>query len=413
MHSLIGIGAKVAVMTRSTPLRRQLGRIRQRVTGADLEALRTQVAELSGELSTVSAQLIQAGTTEVPEVDVAIISDFRLPGGTTASIAEEARAQSAAGLSTALVHTQSAVTTTATGFSRHILGVLGLPGVHVVSSRAALHARLVIVRHPYVMETCATEFPRLRADQVVLVANHPAVDADGVWQYDMLGADAAARDIFGKPAEWAPISPVVRASIAEQGAAAIRMAEQDWVNVFGQELVTTPRSGFVAERPVIGRHSRPQKEKWPDTAEAILSAYPEDPRYSVEILGGADIPGQILGRIPQAWSVTPFGAEDPADFLQRIDFWVYAHHPKWREAFGRAVMEALAAGCLVVLPGYLREIFGNAALYAEPDEVRDLVDQYWQDREGFLEQTRRGQQFAIDHGPGRHVERLRWRGVTP
>jgi glycosyltransferase involved in cell wall biosynthesis len=206
---------------------------------------------------------------------------------------------------------------------------------------------------------------------------------------------------------------VVRASVAEQGVAAIRMAEQDWVTVFGQELVTTPRSGFVADRPVIGRHSRPQKEKWPDTPEAILSAYPDDPRYRVEILGGADIPGQILGRIPQAWSVTPFGAEAPADFLQRIDFWVYAHHPKWREAFGRAIMEALAAGCLVVLPGYLREIFGNAALYAEPYEVRDLVDQYWQDREGFLEQTRRGQQFAIDHGPGRHVERLRWRGVTP
>lgn len=76
-------------------------------------------------------------------------------------------------------------------------------------------------------------------------------------------------------------------------------------------------------------------------------------------------------------------------------------------------MEALAAGCLVVLPHYLREIFGDAAVYAEPGEVKGLIDQYWMDHEAFLAQSRQGQQFAVDHGPGRHVERLRWLGVTP
>lgn len=413
MHSLIGIGAKVAVMTSSTQWRRRLGRLRQRVTGADLEALRTQVAELSGELSTVSAQLSRTGPEQVREVDVAIVSDFRLPGGTTASIAEETRAQSAAGISTALIHAQSQITTTVTGFSQHIMGVADLPRVHIVSARAALHARLVIVRHPTVIQTSATAFPRLTADQVVLVANHPAVDADGTWQYDVAAADAAAQRFFHQVPEWAPISPVVRASITEQPAPEVRLAEQDWVNVFGRELVTTPRTGFVADRPVIGRHSRPQKEKWPDTAEAILSAYPEDPTYRVEVLGGADVPGEILGRIPQAWSVAPFGAEAPADFLQRIDFWVYAHHPQWREAYGRAIMEALAAGCLVVLPEYLQEIYGDAACYAEPSEIKAVVDRFWRNPQAFVEQSRRGQQFAVDHGPGRHLERLRWRGVTP
>lgn len=403
----------MALMNRTTDLRRTLGRLRRRVTGAEREALHTQVAELSGEVSTLAAQLQRAGQEPVRRVDVAILSDFRLRGGTTASIAEEVRAQSAAGLSTALIHAQSAVTTTVTGFSRHIQSVMGLPGVHIVSPRAELDAALLVIRHPTVIGTSAARFGKISVGQLVIVANHPAIDAEGTWHYSVRDVDDKAFEKFGVQPEWAPISPVVRTSLLAQKQPELNIAEQNWANIFGQEVVTTPRTGFVTERPVIGRHSRPEKEKWPATAHDILAAYPENSHYQVEVLGGASVPEEILGEVPSAWHVQPFGAEAPSEFLQRIDFWVYMHHPGWREAFGRAIMEALAAGCLVVLPRYLEEIFGDAAVYAEPGEVKGLIDQYWMDREAFLQQSRRGQQFAVDHGPGRHLERLRWLGVTP
>lgn len=412
MHSLIAAGDKLAMMNRTTNLRRALGRLRRRVSGAEQSALLTQVAELAGEVSTLAARLDQAGQTPPEHVDVVIISDFRLPGGTTASIAEEVRAQSAAGIRTALIHTQSAVTSTAAGFSRHIRRVLGLSGVTIVSPRATLHARLLVIRHPRVIETAAAQFSGITAEEVVIVANHPAVDAEGNRQYGVAEATAAARRLFDVEPEWAPISPVVRSSIGQQGEPPARLAAEDWVNIFGEEVTTTPRIGFVAERPVIGRHSRPQKEKWPDTAQALLDAYPDSADYQVEILGGAEIPEQILGTVPARWQVQPFGAEDPADFLPRLDFWVYMHHPDWSEAFGRAIMEALAAGCVAVLPGYLQQIFGDAALYAAPSEVLGLVDRYWDDQERYLEQSRRGQQFALQHGPLRHLQRLAQRGVT-
>lgn len=400
-------------MNRTTDLRRTLGRLRRRITGAESEALHTQVAELAGEVSTMAAQLQRAGQEPVRRVDVAVLSDFRLRGGTTASIAEEVRAQSAAGLSTALIHAQSVVTTTVTGFSRHIQSVMGLPGVHIVSPRAELDAALLVIRHPTVIGTSAARFGKISVGQLVIVANHPAIDAEGTWHYSVQDVEKKAFETFKVQAQWAPISPVVRSSLLAQRVPGLNIADQDWVNIFGQEVVATPRAGFVTDRPVIGRHSRPEKEKWPATAKDILAAYPDSTHYRVEVLGGAAVPEEILGEVPKTWQVQPFGAEAPAEFLQRIDFWVYMHHPGWSEAFGRAIMEALAAGCLVMLPHYLREIFGDAAVYAEPGEVKGLIDQYWMDHEAFLAQSRRGQQFAVVHGPGRHVERLRWLGVTP
>lgn len=391
-------------------LRRRIGAFRQRITGADLAALRTQLAELSGEVSTLSAQLQQAGHQPVQQAQVSLLSDLRLPGGTTASIAEEVRAQAEAGITTALIHAQSGITNTATGFSRHIQPLLGQQGVHVVSPRAPLHTRLLVIRHPQVIATAAAEFSGITAEQVVIVANHPAADSQGAQQYDVAAADAAVRQRFGTAPVWAPISPVVRASLTEQPHA-VQLAQQDWVNIFGTQVTTAPRAGFLGQKPVIGRHSRPQKEKWPQAPEHILAAYPDSADYMVKILGGAEIPKQILGHTPQHWQVVPFGGAEPAEFLQGIDFWVYMHHPGWREAFGRAIIEALAAGCLVVLPPYLSAIFGDAALYAEPAQVRALVDRYWEDSAAFLEQSRRGQQFAAEHGPQRHLSRLAELGI--
>ncbi len=373
--------------------------------------MRDQINELAGEVSTLSAQLQQLGGEAVTSVDVAILSDFRLPGGTTASIAEEVRAQAAAGLSTALIHVNSAATSTAVGFSRHIRKVLDLPAVHVVSARAQLHATLLVIRHPRVIETTGSGLPGLKAENAVVVANHPALDAAGVRHYDVEAADRRVRRLTGLQPVWAPISPVVRNSLHQQ-TDRIRTNADDWVNIFGRPIEITPRTGFVADVPVIGRHSRPQKEKWPASAEDILAAYPDTDELAVEILGGAEVPAQILGRIPESWNVQPFGAEAPEDFLERIDFWVYMHHPQWREAFGRAAMEALAAGCVVILPPYLEEIYGQAAIYSQPAGITELVHQLWASPEHFLEQSRRGQSFAAEHGPQRHLQRLTSLGVS-
>ncbi|NLS10055.1 glycosyltransferase [Nesterenkonia sp. MY13] len=398
-------------MSRFTDLRRRLGRISRSATEEELAAVQKTVAELAGEVSILSAKLDVLGSDQPREVDIALVSDFRLPGGTTASIAEEVRAQSAAGLTTALIHAQSEATKTSTGFSKHIQAVMDLPGVHVVSPRAALHAELLVVRHPLVAQTAAAGFKHISAESVLLVANHPAVDAAGTWHYDVAATTARLTELFGTDPLWAPISPVVRDSIAAQEVSRIQLREQDWVNIFGTETTATPRTGFTAHPPIIGRHSRPQKEKWPATAEEMLAAYPENGQHPVRILGGGEIPEKVLGRVPHSWEVLPFGAAKPADFLQGVDFWVYMHHPEWKEAFGRAIIEALAAGCVVILPTYLKAVFGEAALYSDPAGVSKLIDRISNDEEAYLAQSRLGQEFALNYGPARHLARLADHGV--
>ena len=175
-----------------------------------------------------------------------------------------------------------------------------------------------------------------------------------------------------------------------------------------------PRTGFLQSTPVIGRHSRPQPGEWPNTGRNILAAYPDSPEYTVRVLGGAEVAEHLLGYVPDNWEVTPFGGEDPHQFLRRIDFWVYMHHPDLKEAFGRAAMEALAAGCVAILPPYMQELFGDAALYANPHQVPELVDEYFADRQKFLQQSARAQEFARGFSPQMHIDRLRELGVqTP
>ena len=344
------------------------------------------------------------------EVDVAILSDFRLPGGTTASIAEEVRAQSAAGISTALVHIAGSVTNYALGWSQHIRRVVGLPHVQLATAQSRLHAKVLIIRHPTVIFSTRHGLENLSADQVVVIANHAAIDAAGVQHYDIAATDAKVRDLFGRDPIWAPIGPVVRGTMLQQ-TQNVPFRDKDWVNVFPVLEEAQPRTGFLNSTPVIGRHSRPQPGKWPASGRDILAAYPDSAAYRVRVLGGADVAEKLLGYVPANWEVIPFGGEDPAVFLKEIDFWVYMHHPDLKEAFGRAAMEALAAGCVAVMPPYMEELFGDAALYAKPDEVRELVDEYAADVQKFLAQSRRAQQFAREFSPQMHLQRLYDLGV--
>ena len=47
------------------------------------------------------------------------------------------------------------------------------------------------------------------------------------------------------------------------------------------------RPGWQSDRPVIGRHSRPSWQKWPNDSQVIKALYPVDGSAIVKILGGA------------------------------------------------------------------------------------------------------------------------------
>ena len=82
----------------------------------------------------------------------------------------------------------------------------------------------------------------------------------------------------------------------------------------------------------------------------------------------------------EGYSLTFAADELPVrTFLNSIDFFVYHQHPQAYDAFGRAVLEALATGCVAILPKVMQATFGDAALYATPEQTMPLVRRYYAD----------------------------------
>jgi len=316
------------------------------------------------------------------QVDVLVVSDLRFPGGTSHSVAEEIIAQAQAGWSTGLVHLNGPLLSKVRAVNPRIRDQLRRGAATLFVGDRSIRAKVVVVRHPGVLQAAAEQLPPIETENVVLVANAPPIDIDGHRHYRPAVVDQIVRDRFGVAAVWAPIGPLVREAIASDVAPG-GLREQDWVNIIDVDAWRVHRPGWQSDRPVIGRHSRGSPQKWPTDSKVIEAVYPPDGSAVVKILGGAEPVLDELGYLPTSWRVIPFGAMEPRDFLAQLDFFAYYHHPAWVEAFGRNILEALASGLPAILPPHFRPLFADAASYAEPADVPSLVRRLYGDRAAY------------------------------
>ena len=246
----------------------------------------------------------------------------------------------------------------------------------------------------------------VESDQRVLVVHHPPFDGLGVPSFDLRRCAANAAEALEGDVTWAPIGPVVRNQLETFENHPPLLAE-DWYNILDTTQWHQPRAGFCAEHPVIGRHSRPDDLKWPDDRETILKVYPDRPDVLVRILGGGPYLQELVGPYPKNWQVWSFNEIDPQRFLGMIDFFVYFHHSHWIEAFGRTILEAMASGCVLILPEPMKVLFGEGGLYTDPDDAVDLVQELYRDREAYRRQSELGLEMVKERfGPQVHAQRL-------
>ncbi|MFC7534250.1 glycosyltransferase [Actinoplanes sp. GCM10030250] len=346
--------------------------------------------------------------------DVAILSDFRYPGGTSASIAAEVRAQARAGLSTVLVQVRSPHLKRDRPFNPLLVELLREGQADLGTEGETVHARLLVIRQPRIFTQDLPVVPRIRADRTVVVLNQaPGDAADPARYYDFAEVKTRLESCFETGLEWAPISPQVRGEVL-RAAPDAPLAETDWHEIIDTADWWAERNGPVAGVPVIGRHGRPDPVKWPRTAEELLQAYPDNSSLRVRILGGGELAVEKLGRQPENWEVLEFGTVTPGEFLRGLDFFVYFHDPDLVEAFGRTIMEAMAAGVPVVIGEHFRPVFGDAALYTTPAGVVPLIHQLYDDQDRCRAVARRAREFVEGNfGYPSHVARLAERGVHP
>jgi len=341
------------------------------------------------------------------DYDIVLLSDLRYPGGNSSSLAEEIKAQARAGYSTGLVHMRAPHMMRRRSFNSKVMHCLAAGLAELVPSGREVRTRALVVRQPRLFAEELSTPLRIKADTTVLVANHPPVDGLSETEpyYDPAAVRDRLADLFGE-VPWAPIGPLVRKSLTDSGVA-LNLRDEDWVNIVDVDEWRVDRSRFCADRPVIGRHSRGHRSKWPSSRADILAAYPADDGVAVRVLGGADPAIRALGFQPSNWTVHPFGSMAPRAFLSEIDFFVYYHHPGWVEAFGRNIIEGMASGCPAILPPHFQCVFGESAIYATPTEVRAEIDALYRDPEEYHSRSEMSTKYVDEHfGVGTHVSRV-------
>lgn len=307
-----------------------------------------------------------------------MVSDFRLPGGTSHSNAEEIQAQHQMGLSTELLQVNSHLSARAKGINPRIEHLIRSGQAALTLVPGPRPRPLVIVRHPSTVEAAVNQFPAVPAEQVIIVVNATPIDWTGKQHWRAEKVHRHATSLFGVEPWWAPIGPKARAAIVDH-VPPDRLRDSDWSNIIDIDSWWVDRSNRSRDRrPIVGRHSRPSTQKWPTATDREL-IYPSDGRWDIRVLGWDPIVQEALGEPPEAWTVHAFGTIHPALFLAGLDFFVYFHHPNLTEAFGRTILEAIASGLPAVLPRHFEPLFGAAAVYADPETVQDVVEALWAD----------------------------------
>lgn len=348
------------------------------------------------------------------EFDVIIVSDFRMPGGTTMSNAEEIKAQSRLGLRTGLVQMGRYDLNPDREVNPTITRLVDCDRVDWLVHGERARCRLMILRLPWILQEWQAYIPEINADHIVVAVNQtPRRDyiEGSPYIYHPQRCHGHLVRYFGQGGSWRPIGPLVREALETRHAdelEGIDFSPDNWTNIIDVSEWRRPMRPPPGTRIRICRHSRDQYVKWPATPDELLQVYPDSPRYEIHILGGADSAVKLLGgRRPAGWKVRDFGSIHPADFLARYDVFVYYTHPDLVESFGRVIFEAMAVGLPVFLPPVYEPVFREAAIYATPDEVQGRIEALMADNQAYDGQVRRALDFVERHfGFSSHAARV-------
>jgi glycosyltransferase involved in cell wall biosynthesis len=338
--------------------------------------------------------------------DIVITSHFALPGGTTSANAEEIRAYRKAGLRVGLLHHPVYHWDVARPIDQKIADLIDGEQVCLLDATDDVHCDLMIVRFPPAVMRLLDDRPRITAERTVLVVNQTPYSFYGPEGGTSVAWDV--RTVYENLTEWVGehtwyvIGPVVRDALQQHHAeeiARVDIADEFWYESIDAAEWRRPGQREREGGPFrIGRHSRDARLKWPDTAELVRACYPvDDADYEMRILGGAEIPKQILGGLPANWVDYPFNSMPSREFLADVDAMVYFISSEGAEAFGRAPLEAMAVGLPCVMEHRFEELFGEAAIYCSPEEVKGVLDRLRTDPAYYAEQAERAVRYVSEY----------------
>jgi FkbM family methyltransferase len=335
---------------------------------------------------------------EAPPLDLLVVGDFNMIGGTLQTALTMLRAGRAAGLACGLLHYRRYDLEVTKPLVRSSRDFAYENDVRIVAPGEALRAETVVFSHPPLASHVMDRFPAIDHDHLVLVVNQMAErNVSGTDRvYDPREIRANLVELLGSEGLWVPISERVRRIMAADPR---YPAPHDdiWAELIDLDVWCAGRSawrGRERARPVLGRHGRDHPLKWPAEPQALRAAYCADRPCEVRFLGGARFARERAGSWPANWTEFAFGTRDVQEFLGDLDLFLHFPDRDYIEEYGRAPMEAMAVGVPVILPPEFEPTFGAAALYAEPEAVWERVEALWRDEAAWMAQAERGRAYV-------------------
>ncbi|WP_156926188.1 glycosyltransferase [Glycomyces arizonensis] len=352
--------------------------------------------------------------------DIVLISHFGLQGGNTSANVADIRAYRDHGLTVGLLHHPVFQWGPNAPMGQRIEALCDGETVTRIERHEDVTCDLAVVRLPTVLLKPLEERPRIEAKGTVVIANQTPFKfygSDGPREvaWDIATVEAHVGEWLG-PHTWYAGGPAVHSVLAEHHAeetAGLDLAFMPWNECIEIDQWRLEGRRETDGRIRIGRHSRDHKLKWPEDPKALLQCYPDREPFEIHTLGGADTPAAILGGLHSNWTTHPFNSLSAKEFLEQIDIMVYFISSDGMEAFGRAPLEAMAAGVPVIMDRRFEPTFGPAAVYCDPSEVASTAERLMSDSGAYAAQQSFAWDFIDERFSGKALaERLSLHGVT-
>ncbi|TYC48692.1 hypothetical protein FMN50_26950 [Rhodobacterales bacterium] len=306
------------------------------------------------------------------DLDVLYLADLRFPGGTSTSLKYDLRACRRAGLTAGIIPVASPLFARNRVFNPALLREIEATGTVIVPHGERVRARVGLLYHPTLLDSrvvCRNEFD---TDAFYLVVHQTTRDRRGQEIVDTAHWRHIARDWFGHDLRLLPVSRIIRTDL-ELAGFGDTLHPSDWTNLIDLADFSKAEPAADTSHLIIGRHSRPGPDKWPEPEDA-LKCYPPSPDYTFRMLGVSQAYLDTLGSVPWNWQVLPFSKEPVGGFLGGLDVYSYFHADWAIESFGYCVLEALASGLPCVLPHYLKPSFGEACFYSTLEDAPEVYE---------------------------------------
>ncbi len=356
--------------------------------------------------------IVRRKPADSTHVDVVMLSDLALPGGTTSSNLAEIAANEQAGWSTAFVHNRNPRFRD-TGLNPKFFAACS-DRTHLLAAGESVSCDVLVIKYPPSALRIPDVFPAIDVrHEIVMIANQTprtGYSGDGEQVYDIEAVDREATEKFGRSPLWFPIGPAIRQVFEMHHAdalARIRWSADDWFEIIDADAWRRTNRPDNAGAFRVGRHGRDSEWKWPIDRDVFAAAYPEFAPYVIDILGGADEAAKRLGRLPRNWLVRPFDSISPRAYLAQLDVFVHVAHPHMEEAFGRTILEALAAGVPVITEPRFAGPFADAVIATDPRDIPAHLERLRTDTTYYDEMVQRGDELVAERfGFSAHHRRI-------